>query len=165
MSRHQRGATRKRGSVRYVAWLPMKPWKNRQSGYLNVSLCGLGRSPCATLVHRLVMLTFVGPSPPGLEVRHLNGRPDDNRLINLAYGTHAENMADTTLHGVIPAGEWHWAAKLTEAQVIKALHDLADGATQDEVAKPLGVSRHCISRIWNGGTWKHLSRPKPANGD
>lgn len=45
-------------------------------------------------VHKLVLLAFVGPCPEGLQVRHLNGIPDDNRLENLTYGTPAENMAD-----------------------------------------------------------------------
>jgi hypothetical protein len=45
-------------------------------------------------VHKVVLLAFTGPCPGGLQVRHLNGIPGDNRLENLAYGTPAENMAD-----------------------------------------------------------------------
>jgi hypothetical protein len=45
-------------------------------------------------VHRVVLLAFVSPCPDGLQVRHKNGIPDDNRLENLTYGTPAENMAD-----------------------------------------------------------------------
>jgi hypothetical protein len=50
-------------------------------------------------VHRLVLAAFVGPCPAGLEVRHLNGKPTDNRLGNLAYGTHSENEQDLIRHG------------------------------------------------------------------
>lgn len=50
-------------------------------------------------IHRMVMEAFVGPRPDGMEVRHLNGDPSDNRLDNLVYGTHAENMQDAIAHG------------------------------------------------------------------
>lgn len=50
-------------------------------------------------IHRLVLAAFVGPCPPGQEVRHINGDPADNHLENLAYGTRAENNADTVRHG------------------------------------------------------------------
>lgn len=59
-----------------------------------------------TSVHRLVALAFIGPCPEGMEVLHINGEPDDNRLENLRYGTRAENVADTIRHGRHP-----WAGR------------------------------------------------------
>ena len=65
-------------------------------------------------VHGLVMRAFVGPYPEGLEVRHLDGDPGNNRWApgneeetralggNLVYGTHSENMRDKKDHGT----EW-----------------------------------------------------------
>lgn len=50
-------------------------------------------------VHRLVARTFLGPRPPGLETRHLDGDGSNNRIENLAYGTHSENMIDRVEHG------------------------------------------------------------------
>lgn len=50
-------------------------------------------------VHWMVAETFIGPRPPGQVVRHLNGDPGDNRVENLAYGTHSENMLDMVRHG------------------------------------------------------------------
>jgi hypothetical protein len=50
-------------------------------------------------VHRLVMLAFVGPCPPGMETRHLDGNPLNNRLENLVYGTRQENAQDRVNHG------------------------------------------------------------------
>ena len=45
-------------------------------------------------VHRLLAEVFI-PNPDGLPiVRHLNDVRDDNRLCNLAYGTHQDNMED-----------------------------------------------------------------------
>ena len=70
----------------------------RPDGHLKVSLSDCGRRR-KVYVHQLVMLAFVGPYPPGMEIRHLNGDPEDNRLENLAYGTKAENAADRIAHG------------------------------------------------------------------
>jgi hypothetical protein len=66
-------------------------------------------------VHGLVMRAFTGPYPEGLEVRHLDGDPGNNRWApgstedeiraaggNLIYGTHSENMRDKKEHGT----EW-----------------------------------------------------------
>ena len=54
-------------------------------------------------VHRLVLLAFTGQPTEGQIVRHLNGKPDDNRLENLRWGTQAENMQDMIRHGNCPA--------------------------------------------------------------
>lgn len=50
-------------------------------------------------VHHLVLAAFVGPRPNKYHTRHLNGNSQDNRLINLRYGTAVENAADKLLHG------------------------------------------------------------------
>lgn len=67
-------------------------------GYKQVNLYREGR-PMTCLVHRLVMLAFVGSAPEGMEVRHLNGARFDNVLTNLTYGTHLDNMRDQRRHG------------------------------------------------------------------
>ncbi len=47
-------------------------------------------------VHRLAGFIRFGEAAlqPGIEVRHLNGIATDNRIENLAIGTHAQNMMD-----------------------------------------------------------------------
>ena len=54
-------------------------------------------------VHSLVAEAFIGPCPPGQEVRHGPGGSLDNRLVNLSYGTRAENIADQYRDG-FPGG-------------------------------------------------------------
>lgn len=51
------------------------------------------------MLHRLVADAFLGPCPPGLVVRHLDGNPANNLPSNLAYGTVSENMFDQVRHG------------------------------------------------------------------
>jgi hypothetical protein len=51
-------------------------------------------------VHRLVLETFVGPCPDGMECCHNNGDPADNRLENLRWDTLSSNAYDRVEHGV-----------------------------------------------------------------
>lgn len=50
-------------------------------------------------IHRLVLETFVGPCPPGMECCHANDIPDDNRLSNLRWDTCSANKDDCVRNG------------------------------------------------------------------
>lgn len=65
----------------------------RRNGYCFVALCrdGIGKK---RPVHQLVLEAFVGPKPQGQQTRHLNSVRHDNRVENLAWGTHRENCDD-----------------------------------------------------------------------
>jgi hypothetical protein len=76
----------------------MSPAPMGPSGYLIVTLWRDG-SQRTHLVHRLVLSAFVGPAPEGAEGLHGIGGPADNRLSNLAWGTHSENQFDQVAHG------------------------------------------------------------------
>jgi hypothetical protein len=64
------------------------------SGYQLVDLRDAQGARRTRTVHRVVLEAFRGPCPPGLECRHLNDEPADNRLANLAWGTKTENAQD-----------------------------------------------------------------------
>ena len=62
--------------------------------YLRVDLCKDGeRKNCK--VHQLVLNAFLPKPSEDLEVLHLNSIGADNRLENLAWGSHAENLNDS----------------------------------------------------------------------
>lgn len=69
-----------------------------KSGHLSTSLSKAGVIRTHH-VHYLVILAFEGERPDGMDIRHLNGDPTDNRLSNLAYGTRSENCQDSIEHG------------------------------------------------------------------
>lgn len=75
--------------------------KTSGSGHQQVSFWR-GNKTTSRWVHRLIAETFLGPCPEGMEVRHLNGDPADNRLENLTYGTRRENLLDRERHGTNP---------------------------------------------------------------
>jgi NUMOD4 motif/HNH endonuclease len=87
----------------------------KPNGYLAVSLARDGKH-FQFHIHRLVAWTFLGPQPPKVQVRHLNGEKEDCQWTNLAYGTPKENDDDKKRHGTHARGETHGMAKLTNLE-------------------------------------------------
>ena len=94
----------------------LKPSYANTGGYALVVLCRDGMKK-GKYVHQLVLEAFVGPCPPGLETRHLDGDPTNNRWApgltedeiraaggNLIYGTPSQNISDQVGHGTHPWG-------------------------------------------------------------
>lgn len=67
-------------------------------GYPAVALVREGKQVTRE-VHTLVAAAFIGPRPPGMEVRHKDGDPLNPRAVNLVYGTRSENNRDAVMHG------------------------------------------------------------------
>lgn len=83
----------------------LKPAKNtyRKTPYYYVRLSDSTRKIYKSLsVHTLICSTFNGPKPKeingdrNVDCMHLNGDSLDNRACNLAWGTHKENMNEST---------------------------------------------------------------------
>lgn len=80
----------------------LKPSVHRK-GHLyhvvRVSLNELYSKQTKLYVHRAVMLAFGPPNAHNLPIiRHLDGNPRNNRLSNLAWGSHSENAQDRERH-------------------------------------------------------------------
>ncbi len=106
-------------------------------------------------VHRLVLEAFVGPAPKGMECRHLNGDPADNRLENLAWGTRFENFADRTRLGEhnAPRGTLQPHAVLNEDKVRMIRREAAQGRTQAKIGAEFGVGQSHVSMIVHRKLW------------
>jgi hypothetical protein len=63
------------------------------NGYLRITIAGQVHR-----VHRLVLETFIGPCPPGLQCCHWDGVRTNNRLMNLRWDTPGANGADARRH-------------------------------------------------------------------
>lgn len=121
-------------------------------GYATVMLSGRIRRR----VHRLVLEAFIGPCPNGHECSHLNGNPRDNRLVNLAYETRADNHARKLQHGTNCNGEKNHESKLTDSEVIEIRNARQNGETLKAIAKRFNVSFSTVGRISRGEDWRHL---------
>ena len=120
-------------------------------------------------VHRLVLETFVGPCPPGMECRHLDGNPQNNKLENLKWGTRSENRRDRTVHGRdkskgyhLHVGECNHNSKLTNEKVLEIDFLVSRGIPPKELAVWYGISRRTVWLIGIHKTWFHLWG-KPSN--
>lgn len=105
-------------------------------------------------VHTLVLMTFVGPRPVGMEARHLDGDATNNAISNLEWNTHLVNMRDRLTHGTYAKGEEHSQAKLTADQV--ALIYSSD-KPHTFFAKQFGVTSTAICSIRRGRSWASVT--------
>ena len=71
----------------------LKPAADKK-GYRGVNLMDADMKQNFIRVNTLVLLSFVGPCPDGLECCHNDSNPNNNRLDNLRYDTHQGNMND-----------------------------------------------------------------------
>lgn len=78
--------------------------QGRGNPYWQVHLMRGGRDApfYRVAVHRLVLESFVGPCPPGMEACHNNGNGFDNRVENLRWDTHENNMRDQAYYEKLP---------------------------------------------------------------
>lgn len=132
-------------------------------GYHSTTLV-FGKRRRNVLMHRLVLEAFVGPCPDGMECRHIDGNPANNRLDNLAWGTPQENAADKEIRKTAIHGGRHKLAKLSDLKVFAArdLHSL--GWTHSEIAALFQVHRSAISSALSGDTWGHIQKLLPKVG-
>jgi hypothetical protein len=151
---------------RGTKWNILKP-KKAGEDYLLISLHHAGDGHIgsrAAYVHHLVLETFVGPCPPGLECRHLNGNKSDNSRGNLIWGTKKENQADRVRHGTsnwgrpkpTMQGSKHFRSHLTEEDVIEIRRLSSIGVKQEDIARQFGITQACVSAIVRRITWKHI---------
>lgn len=152
----RRGGVRDHPDRKRRFWIELHQHK-MDSGYLVVGLRTPDGKPKQVSVHKLVLTTFVGPCPAGMQCRHLNGNRSDPRLENLAWGTPQENANDRIRHGTTLRGEANPAAVLTTIQVeaVVVLHKAGWGARR--IAKVFSVDRGTITQILSGKKWKHVT--------
>lgn len=107
-------------------------------------------------VHRLVMETFIGPSPgDDFEVCHNDGNPLNNHLSNLRWDTHKSNVADCIRHGTkkdppIHMGDRHPRSKLSQSQKRHIASLPYKRGINAELARRFGVSLTHIIRVRRG---------------
>ena len=127
-------------------------------GYLSIELCK-NKIHKRRLIHRLVLLTFIGKCPKGYECNHKNGIKTDNRLENLEWVTSSENHIHAYKIGLKKGmkGEKHPAHKLTNSQVkkIRKLYNKTH-LYQYQLGIMFNVTRKTIWKIITHESWKYI---------
>lgn len=139
-------------------------WKklkiNLTHKYARIFLAGESQGRCRKAkhyVHRIILETFVGPCPEGMQCLHYDGNCRNNELSNLRWGTPTENGKDQDRHGTRSVGEKRHCAKLTALHVRNLYAEYAAGRTTvSALATKYKISVTNIQCILRRKTWKHL---------
>lgn len=129
-------------------------------GYLHVKLYDGSGNPKSWTTHRLVALTFI-PNPENKSsINHINGNKLDNRLENLEWCTHAENMKHASKLNSWDksryVGENNDLSKLTNEQVLTIREEYKNGVKRRELSNKFQTTFSNICNIVERKTWKHL---------
>ncbi|HBW57840.1 MAG TPA: hypothetical protein DEF27_08565 [Oscillatoriales bacterium UBA8482] len=132
------------GSMLKVRGQGIKKTTRSTAGYRQISCYGK-----TFLVHRVVWEAFNGEIPQGLQINHIDGNKANNSLSNLELVTPAENIRHAVKTGLKQgkSAETNSMAKLTNEQYLEIIHDLVNGATNQEVADKYGLHSRYISLI------------------
>jgi len=135
-------------------WWKMTPRGMRQGDRQTVDLYFARKEHTTWFVSHVILTTFVGPRPKGMEACHNNGNHSDNRVENLRWDTHENNLHDMAKHGTLQYGELHPAAKVSNAMADKIRDRIAKGEKQCEVAKDLGLTKTNVNDIVHYRTYR-----------
>ena len=125
-------------------------------GYVRANVLVNGRYK-VLYIHTAVCRAFHGEKPAGCTlVRHLNDDKRDNRSVNLAYGTHADNMQDAIKNNKFHRGSHHRLAKITEQQAREIKIGISNGENNIELAHKFNLSPATIRLIRIGQNWAHI---------
>lgn len=137
-SRRRRGP----GAALADEWHDLKP-KTGGGGHHFVTVSAESRT-VSLPVHRAVLLAFDPvPNADRRLVRHLNGIPTDNRLVNLVWGTPAQNTADRMWHAGVGSG------------TVRPTPD-GEGIDGPPPDMPSYRRHRNEARCWVGGRWVSL---------
>jgi hypothetical protein len=121
--------------------------KRGKHPYQRAHLCQEGKARYV-LVHRLVLESFVGPCPDGMQALHLDNNPRNNRLDNLRWGTAKENHSTIDRRGTANGRCKLTPKKVSDIRASKEQHST--------LSTRFGVSATTIQNIRNRRLWKHL---------
>jgi hypothetical protein len=128
-------------------------------GYSYVTLYWNGKTVIG-FIHRLLMLTFHPVENSHLlEVNHIDLNKKNNRLDNLEWMTHAENMKHARKLKAWknqPYGEQLIHSKLTADKVREVRRMRESGMLHREIAAQFNVSTVAITNVINGKSWGHI---------
>ena len=127
----------------------LKPRKCRQ-GYLRVGLRHKSENPKTLMIHKAVVLAFIGETPDGLMIRHKDGNKENNRSNNFEFGTNQENQLDRVKQGTMGR-----VLNPTKVRQIRKL--LALGKTCKEIGEQFGCASGTVYHIKRGTRWGHIT--------
>ena len=115
-------------------------------GHLTVCLCKDGKQKNYR-VHQLVLNAYLPKPSDDLEVLHKNSTASDNRLENLAWGTHEENMNDPHFKTLMSEALTNHPDKSTAVLCVETGEQYP---STKEAERQTGIANSHISACCNG---------------
>ncbi|GEM_PF-1096207 len=125
------------------------------AGYLVVTVEMSGRKVGA-LVHRLVLLRYLGAHPERRVANHRDGVKTNNHIDNLEWVEQSDNVKHAWAAGLRGSSPG-FKAKLTDNDV-RRLHELSEaGRTRGQIAFALGVTPSAVENVLRGRSHAAIS--------
>lgn len=123
----------------------------RKNGYCSVVLSDRK----SYLIHRLVLLSFIGKDNSKVFVNHKNGIKEDNRLVNLEWATRKQNMNHAFNTGLAHSGDKCYNSKLTNEDVREMLLN-NENLSMNQLASKYNITYSSVYKIVKRHTWKRI---------
>jgi hypothetical protein len=137
-------------------WKQLKPDRRKVDGKKRYTLKYSNGSKCRLFGSHIVLTSFVGLCPEGMEACHNDGDATNDALLNLRWDTHSSNLLDRRKHGTSVCGEDVHTSKLTKVKVEEIRSRRDGGEKLVTIAKDMGVSETMISLIARRRNWQHV---------
>lgn len=128
-------------------------------GYLHVKLYNGKGKPKSVTSHRIVASTFIPNLQDKPQINHIDGNKLNNKLENLEWCTHEENMFHVRTMNQRRSsieGENNISSKLTKNQVLEIREKYSKGGiTMTKLGELYNTKYTNISSIINRKTWKY----------
>lgn len=135
--------------------LSLKP---NDTGYVAVSLYITKHKSVRMSVHRLVGIAFI-PNPENKPyINHIDHVRHNNRIDNLEWCTHNENVQDAVQFGSVRYGENSVSAKISNETARQICQLIQDGVYIDDIVKMLNTTRSIVKNILNKSGWVRISK-------
>lgn len=131
-------------------------WRRAPDNRMRVVLSDARGDRSDILVSSVILSTFIGSRPPGMEAAHENDDPTDDRLANLAWKSSKANKADARRNGKLAVGERRWNARVTAEQVREIRTSKAGGCSWAYLAIRHGLTVSAVRAIVTRRTWQHV---------
>jgi len=109
-------------------------------------------------IHRVIYAIHHGECPANMQVNHIDGNKQNNRIENLELVTSKENVKHAIDTGLtrVPKGQDCYAAILKDEDVLAMYEMFKLGKGNLEVAEAFGLDFKHVSLIRLGKRWEHL---------
>lgn len=114
-----------------------------------------GNSRQVFYIHRMVLSTFC-PTEQFLEVDHINGNPEDNRLVNLRWCTRIENFHNPITIEKYYNTHYKPIARLKNGVILQIYPAIKFALADGYKATSIWQCTHGKSKHHKGFQWKYL---------